>query len=237
MSSSQDLPEPSHGTVLAAFKGLAIASSLLTAGQLGTISTLLPSLYPAAQTSHRLAARQFAAQYRTIKATGPPVELLTTIICSGLAYAGYQHNRGALGWKLWAGAAVAIFSAIPWTIALMETPSTKLLWVSEVAETATTTAGRRTSGVGVRVIEPSPDRSGNLAGGMLGVPASKGGAKQGAITPMEDFEPFEDAPMDEREYVQLKVINLLKQFNGLNVVRTLGPLTAGILGLWASLTE
>lgn len=125
----------------------------------------------------------------------------------------------------------------------METPSTKLLWVSEVAETATTTP-RRTSGVGVRVIEPSPERGQGakgtgLAGGMLGVPASGqgAGAKGGAITPMEEFEPFDDAPMDEREYVQLKVISLLKQFNRLNVVRTLAPLTAGVLGLWAALTE
>ena len=240
---SQDIPKPAHGTILASLKGLAIASSLLTAGQLGTISTLLPALYPTAQHSHRLAAREFAAQYRTIKATGPPVEILTTIICSGLAYAGYNNDKGALGWKLWAAAGAAMFSAIPWTLAFMETPSTKLLWVSEVAETATTTAAlqRKPSGVGVRVIEPSPDRSGQapgFAGGStLGVPASKGGAKQGAITPMEEFEPFDDAPMDEKEYVQLKVINLLKQYNGLNVVRLMGPLAAGLLGLWASLME
>ena len=101
MSNPSEVPRP-NGTILAAMKGLAIASSLLTAGQLGTISTLLPALYPAAQTSHRLAARQFAAQYHTIKATGPPVELLTTIICSGLAYVNYSDNKSGLGWQLWA---------------------------------------------------------------------------------------------------------------------------------------
>ena len=50
-----------HSSTLSAFKGIAIASSLLTAGQLGTITALLPSLYPCARTSHKLAAQQFAS--------------------------------------------------------------------------------------------------------------------------------------------------------------------------------
>ncbi len=81
------------------------------------------------------------------------------------------------------------------------------------------------------------EREAHLAVGMLGVPASSGGARDGGITPMEDFEPFPDAEMDEREYVQLKVIDLLRTYNGYNIVRTLAPLTAGVLGLWATLTE
>jgi hypothetical protein len=219
-----------HGTTLAALKGIAITASLLTAGELGTISLHLPSLYPAAQTAHRLAAQQFAHQYKTAKKTGPIVEGVTTVICGTLAYAGFVQNRNAVGWKLWAAAAGSMFFVIPWTIAFMEAPSYKLLWVSEVASSATTTKGMQSTGIGVKVTEASPNR----ANGGLGVPAGKRG---GAITPMEEFEPFEDAPMDQTEYEQLKVLKLLKQYNSLNVIRVMGPLAAGILGLWATLSE
>ena len=203
-----------HGTTLAALKGIAITTSLLTAGQLGTISLTLPSLYPAAQTSHRLAAQQFARQYKTAKATGPPVEILTTIICSGLAYIGYNQNHNAIGWKLWAAAAGSMFFVIPWTIALMEAPSYKLLWVSEVASSASTTKQPLSTGIGVKVTEASPK-----ANGGLGVPGGSA-RRNGAITPMEEFEPFEDSPMDPVEYEQLKVRNIL----GVNQLSPSGPL-------------
>lgn len=129
---------------------------------------------------------------------------------------------------------------IPWTLFFMEGPSAKLLWVSEVHETASLTQ-RRSSGIGVKVTSASPERGdgsrgAGLAGGMLGVPAGRR-ADLGAITPMEEFEPFEDGVMDEREYVQLKVIDLLKQYNGYNLVRVVLPLASGALGLWAALTE
>lgn len=231
--------ERPHGTTLAALKGIAITTSLLTAGQLGTVSLTLPSLYPAAQTSHRLAAQQFANLYKTAKITGPPAEIITTVIAGSLAYIGYNDNKNGLSWKLWASAAAAMFAVVPWTVALMEPPSYKLLWVSEVASSATTQAGPVSTGIGVKVSPATPNggaRSLSPApNGMLGV--SRGGRKQGAITPMEEFEPFEDAPMDPVEYEQLKVIKLLKKYNTLNVVRTLGPLAAGVLGLWASLME
>lgn len=224
--------ERPHGTTLAALKGIAVTASLLTAGQLGTISLTLPSLYPAAQTSHRLAAQQFAHQYKTVKATGPPVEILTTIICSGLAYVGYNQNRGGAAWKLWAAAAGSMFFVIPWTISFMETPSYKLLWVSEVASSATITRQPASTGIGVKVTEASPNRS----DGGLGIPGGKA-KRNGLITPMEEFEPFEDAVMDQTEYEQLKVTKLLKQYHSLNTVRMLGPLVAGVLGLWATLME
>ncbi|KAK3703448.1 hypothetical protein LTR37_014438 [Vermiconidia calcicola] len=223
-----------HGTTLAALKGLAITTSLLTAGQLGTITLTLPALYPAAQTSHRLAAQQFASLYRTAKATGVPVEILTTLICAGLAFVGYQDLRSGLRWKLWAGAAASMFAVIPWTHFLMEPPSAKLLWVSEVASSATTTRGPISTGIGVKVDEASPAPPTNR--NSLGAPSPRGRGR-GAITPMEEFEPFEDAVMDQTEYEQLKVVKLLKTFNGLNTVRVFGPLMAGGLGLWAALTE
>ena len=124
-----------------------------------------------------------------------------------------------------------MLSVVPWTIAFMEAPSYKLLWVSEVASSATIQSGPVSTGIGVKVTEASPKGSQN---GGLGVPKGKRG---GAITPMEEFEPFEDAPMDPTEYEQLKVIKLLKKWNGLNATRTLGPLAAGLLGLWAALLE
>lgn len=230
--------ERPHGTTLAALKGIAITASLLTAGQLGTISITLPSLYPAAQTSHRLAAQQFKHLYKTAKATGPPAELLTTVICGGLAYIGYasEHNNGK--WKLWAAAGAAMFSVVPFTITLMEGLSYKLLWVSEVASSATTVQGPVSTGIGVKVTSATPN-GGDVkkANGSLGLPGGAGGKRNGAITPMEEFEPFEDGPMDPQEYEQLKVIRLLKSYNSLNWVRTMGPLAAGVLGLWATLTE
>ncbi len=218
-----------HGTTLSALRGLAITTSLLTAGQLSTISLTLPSLYPAAQTSHKLAAQQFAHTYRVAKSTGAPVEILTTLICSGLAYGGYLNSPSGRGWKLWAAAAGCMAAVIPWTVFWMEGPSYKLLWVAEVAPSASLSSKPSSTGIGVKVTEASPSR-----GSGLGVPASK---RNGAITPMEEFEPFEDAVMDQTEYEQLKVIKLLKRWNGLNVVRVFGPLAAGVLGLWATLTE
>ncbi|KAK5167570.1 uncharacterized protein LTR77_007269 [Saxophila tyrrhenica] len=214
-----------HGTTLAALKGIAITASLLTAGELGTISLTLPSLYPAAQTSHRLAAQQFASLYRTAKATGPPVEIATTLICSALAYAGYTHNRSSVAWKLWAAAAGSMFYVIPWTIALMEAPSYKLLWVSEVASSATVTK-----------LPAVKVTSAEKAAGGLGVPQGSA-QRNGALTPMEEFEPFEDDMMTQTEYEQLKVMKLLKKYNSLNMVRVVGPLAAGVLGLWAALIE
>lgn len=237
--SSSPPPVPLNGTTIAAFKGLAIATLLLTAGQLGTITTItLPSLYPTAQSAHRLAAQQFAYQYKTVKATGPPAEIITSLICSGLAYAAYIHDTNALKWKLWAGAAGAMFAVIPYTIFFMEKPSKKLLWVSEVASSASKPTGPQSTGIGVKVTPVTPQNgSPRPANGKLGLPGGKGSGKYGGITPIEEFEPFEDAVIEPEEYEQLKVTKLLKTFNGHNAVRTLGPLVAGVLGLWATLSE
>ena len=221
-----------HGTTIAALKGIAIAATLLRAGQLGTVTLNLPSLYSAVQYSPRSAANRFAHQYKVAKATGAPAEIGATLICSGLALLGYRDHRGSIQWKLWAAAAGFMAAMAPWAIAFMEAPSRKLLWVSEVADTATIMPS---SGIGVQVTGASPKSSGSGAG-MLGIPTNKK-PRDGAITPMEDFEPFEDAPMDEREYEQLKVVKLLKQYNYYNGVRALMPFAAGVLALWATLSE
>ena len=123
-----------------------------------------------------------------------------------------------------------MFAVVPWTIALMEPPSYKLLWVAEVASSATTQASAN-PGITLKVTESTP----NGGGGLMAPPAA--GKRNGAFTPMEEFEPFEDSPMDPQEYEQLKVVKLLKRYNSLNLVRALGPLAAGVLGLWATLAE
>lgn len=225
-----------HGTTTAALKGLAITASLLTAGQLGAWSANMPALYALSekQKGPRLAAKQFAHTHKVMKASGPPAEILATLVFGGVAYLGYNDGRSG-SWKLWAGAAGAMFAVIPWTIGLMATPTSKLLWVSEVADSATTLPS---SGIGVKVDGASPTGSGsrtpNKQGGMLGAPAQ---SRKGAITPIEEFEPFEDAMIAPEEYEQLKVRKLLGKFNALNAVRAVAAASAGVLGLWAVFVE
>ena len=227
-----------HGTTLAALKGLAITSSLLYAGQLATITTFIPSLYPTAQTSHREVAQIFAHQYRSRKVRALVSELVSGVICGGLAYVGYSDSGSGSKWKLWTAAAGCVFAIRPWSFFFMESPAQKLLWVSEVAHSASRTREPASTGIGVQITTATPGTSPPPGPrSSLGLPLSQGGKKGGAITPMEEFEPFEDAPMDEREYEQLKVMKLLKTWNWHNGVRTVLPLGAGVMSLWAVLTE
>lgn len=227
-----------HGTTIAALKGIAITASLLTAGQLGAWPANMPGLYALSekQKGPRLAAKQFAHTHKVTQATAPLSEIVSTVVFGGVAYLGYNDSRmGGSAWKLWAGAAGAIFATIPWTVALMSTPTSKLLWVSEVADSATTLPS---SGIGVKVDSASPNSSGsrtpNKQGGMLGAPAQN---RKGAITPIEEFEPFEDAMIAPEEYEQLKVGKLLQKFNALNAVRAVAAGAAGVMGLWAVFVE
>jgi len=196
-----------------------------------------------------------------MNATSLPVNLLTTLVYGGLAWLGYNERTaevrsggiGGLTWRLWAGAVGLIVATIPWTAFMMEEPSRKLLWISEVADTATTTREPeiRVSTPHVRITSPSPmrkpegetrgrSRAARFANGFLGVPGAKGpgsGTAGGVLTPIEEFEPFDDAPLDEREYVQFKVVGLLQSFRRLNEVRAGCVFGAGVLGLWAALAE
>jgi hypothetical protein len=72
--------------------------------------------------------------------------------------------------------------------------------------------------------------------GMLGVPGQSA-VQRPAITPAEEFEPFDDSPFSAEEYERAKVQKMLKQWNARNTVRIVGPLVAGVLGLWATLAE
>lgn len=82
-------------------------------------------------------------------------------------------------------------------------------------------------------LEHKPEQG---AGGLLSVPGQSD-VQRPSITPVEEFEPFEDSPFSTDEYEKAKVQKMLKQWNGRNGVRLLGPLVAGVLGLWATLSE
>lgn len=244
-------------TTIQTLKGLAIGTTLIHLTQTTTTSILLPALYPLASYSPRLAAQQFALQYKILASTTFPCEVLATSVCAILAYASHTTSRSGASqqtWKLWTAAAAAMGLVLPYTTLLMTATAKKLLWVSEVADSATVpTAKASSSGVGIFVstdtAAPLSNRDAqasaeaglaNLSGTTLGLPpngAKGSGPQGGAITPMEEFEPFEDAPMDEREYEQLKVVKLLQRYGFANLGRVVGSVGASGLALWAVLGE
>ncbi|KAM0716780.1 hypothetical protein Q7P37_008225 [Cladosporium fusiforme] len=118
----------------------------------------------------------------------------------------------------------AMFSVIPWTVVLMEEGTQRLV---RLADAPPHSAQKSPS------LEHKPEAS---TGGLLNIPGQSA-AQRPAITPVEEFEPFEDAPFSAEEYEKAKVQKMLKQWNGRNGIRLLGPLIAGVLGLWATLAE
>lgn len=215
-------PSPS---LVATAKGLAIAASFITTGSLFTTSSaIIPSILHGTtddNSNAQNAAQQFALTYRAGKRTLPPAEILSVVAFSFLAYQSHQSARSPSTWKLYAGAAAAMLSVIPWTLVLMEEATTKLVQLADAPthhpETKPT-------------LEHKPEVGGS---GLLGVPKSEGPA----LTPAEEFEPFDDSPFSAEEYERTKVQMMLKQWNGRNGIRVLGPLVAGVLGLWATLSE
>ncbi|KAI9705159.1 MAG: hypothetical protein M1820_005306 [Bogoriella megaspora] len=136
MSSTQDFLSP-HSGFHQALKGLAIAGSLWNAGSMTTAYRLLPSVYPAVQTSRKLATKQWAFYYWALSRTVPPTDLATILICGGLAYVERRENKAALAWKLWATAAGVMPIGWVWVWTLMLKPSNKLLAISEAPESVT----------------------------------------------------------------------------------------------------
>jgi hypothetical protein len=112
-----------------------------------------------------------------------------------------------------------MFSVIPYTVFLMQETTLKLVQLAEAPP-------------------HKPDSTPALhpQSGMLGVPGQSD-IQRPAITPAEEFEPFDDSPFSAEEYERAKVQKMLKQWNARNTVRIVGPLVAGILGLWATLAE
>jgi hypothetical protein len=212
--------------LIAATKGIAIAASFVTTGSLLTNSAaLIPSIIHSSNadesSSAQIAAQQFALGYRAGSKTLPPAEMLATAAFSFLAYHSHQIARSPSTWKLYAGAAAAMFSVIPYTLFLMQETTLKLVQLADAPP---------------HQADSSPSLTHKPQSGMLGVP-EQSAVQRPAITPAEEFEPFDDSPFSAEEYERAKVQKMLKQWNACNTVRIVGPLVAGVLGLWATLAE
>lgn len=215
--------------LIAATKGIAIAASFITTGSLLTNSAaLIPSILHSSNadesSSAQIAAQQFALGFRAGSKTLPPAEILATAAFGFLAYHSHQIARSPLAstWKLYAGAAAAMFSVIPYTVFLMQETTQKLVQLADAPPHHADSSPSLTH---------KPE-----SGGMLAVPGQSA-EKRPAITPAEEFEPFDDSPFSAEEYERAKVQKMLTQWNARNTVRIFGPLVAGILGLWATLSE
>lgn len=212
--------------LISATKGIAIAASFVTTGSLLTNSTaLIPSILHSSNaddsSSAQTAAQQFALGVRAGSKTLPPAELLATAAFGYLAYHSRQITSSASQWKLYAGAATAMLSVIPYTIFLMQQSTLKLMQLADAPP---------------HHPESMPTLTHKADNNMLGVPGQSA-VERPAMTPVEDFEPFDDSPFSAEEYERTKVQKMLKQWNTHNTVRIVGPLVAGILGLWAAFTE
>lgn len=214
-----------------ALKGLAISASFLTAGSLITTSqAVLPGILHALDisttaspaTPAKAAAQQFAIVYKAAKATQPPTEILATLVYGFLAWYYKNKTNDTTGsWKLYAAAAGAMFSVIPYTISLMEGISFKLVTLanSRTSQTERPALTKQKSNPSLLVIPPGDK------------------APAGAMTPAEEFEPYEDAPFSEDDYERMKVTKMLRQFNTRNSVRSVLVLLSGVFGTWAALSE
>jgi hypothetical protein len=212
--------------LIAATKGIAIAASFITTGSLLTHSTsILPIVLHSGSaedsSAAQTAAQQFALAHRAGKKTLPPAEILSTLAFGFLAYHSNQNARSASTWKLYAGAAAAMFSVIPYTLVLMEQATLKLVQLADAPP---------------HHADSQPSLSHKPQNGLLGVPGQSA-VERPAITPAEEFEPFDDSPFSAEEYEKAKVQKMLKQWNTRNTIRIAGPLVAGVLGLWAALAE
>jgi hypothetical protein len=212
--------------LIAATKGIAIAASFITTGSLLTNSAaLIPSIIHSSNadesSSAQIAAQQFALGFRAGSKTLPPAEMLATAAFGFLAYHSHQIARSPSTWKLYAGAAAAMFSVIPYTIFLMQETTQKLVQLADAPP---------------HQADSNPSLTHKPQDGMLGVPGQSA-VQRPAITPAEEFEPFDDSPFSAEEYERAKVQKMLKQWNARNTVRIVGPLVASVLGLWATLAE
>jgi hypothetical protein len=127
--------QPSSQLIVAT-KGIAIAASFITTGSLLTHSTsIIPIVLHSGSaddsSAAQIAAQQFALAYRAGKKTLPPAEILSTLAFGFLAYHSNQNARSPSTWKLYAGAAAAMFSVIPYTLLLMEQATLKLVQLAD----------------------------------------------------------------------------------------------------------
>ena len=166
MTSTQDFAHQ-YAALFPALKSVAIVGSFWNAGSMTTAYRLLPSIYPAVQKSCRDAAKQWEFYYWALSATVPGTDLVTILLCSGLAYVEHKENKAGLPWKLWATAAGIMPIGWLWVRYRMYEPSDKLLAVAnpegeDKASKDTPTLQRKTidlmkefnSRMGVRMMFP-----------------------------------------------------------------------------------
>lgn len=206
--------------ILSIVRGLSIAASFITAGQLASTSIVaIPSILKLADedtVSANVLAKQFLHGLQTGKLTQAPPEFLSVFAFSFLAYHSRIASPDGTSWRWYAAAAVSMFSIIPWTLVVMDQYSKKIVSLAQPAHS-----------------HPE-DKDAKLEHGSLSVPVQSTSA---SITPVEEFEPYDDAPFSGAEYEKMKVRQLLKSWNMLNLLRIVGTATAGACALAAVTTR
>jgi hypothetical protein len=213
-------------------KGLALASSFITLGSLYTLSSatipgILHTLADDSTSAAQSAAQQFAIAQRAGRVSTLPTEILSILGFGFLSYNSYQNGSsiilggpgGFRKWKLYAAAAASMFTVIPITITLMSTIETKLLALADAPAHKPST---------------QPELEHTTSSNTLSIPGQSSHVRP-PITPIEEFEPYEDSPFSTDEYEREKVKKMLLAWDGRNMYRRMGVCLAGIFGLWAML--
>lgn len=216
-------------SLAASAKGLGLATTFTVLGSLYTVSTAtIPGLVDSLSNEHleaQSAAQQAKTALAALKKSALPAEILSILSYSYLSYTTYANasslSRTSGRWRLYAGAAAAMFAVIPLTITLMAPTEQKLLALADApAHTAST--------------QPELEHSKGESGGYLGVPGQSAAVRP-PITPIEEFEPYEDSPFSTAEYEREKVKKMLLLWDGRNTLRRVAVAVSGVLGLWAVL--
>jgi hypothetical protein len=215
----------------ASAKGIGLATTFTVLGSLYTFSSATVPSIVQSLSDETLEAQSAAQQAKTalaaLKKSALPAEILSILSYGYLSYHTYTHASSLSStsgrWRIYAGAAVAMFAVIPLTITLMTPTESKLLALAD--------APAHTASAQPTLEHKSADERMTTSGGMLGVPA----IERPAITPAEEFEPYEDSPFSTAEYEREKVKKMLKVWDGRNTLRRVCVAVSGVLGLWAML--
>lgn len=203
--------------ILATVRGLAIAAAFFTSGSLATSSFVaIPSILAIAEhdtATAQLLAKQFDIGYRYGKITQLPAEIFSTVAFGYLAF--QTRSMDPSSWRFYTAAAAAMFVVIPWTMFTMERDSQKIVSLAESSN------------------DHAEDTEPKLEHGRLEVPS----IPRPSITPIEEFEPYEDMPFSGAEYEKLKVKKLLQSWSTRNIVRIISTALAGALALSAVTTR
>nr|OQO23668.1 hypothetical protein B0A51_08496 [Rachicladosporium sp. CCFEE 5018]OQO28376.1 hypothetical protein B0A51_04868 [Rachicladosporium sp. CCFEE 5018]OQO28561.1 hypothetical protein B0A51_05607 [Rachicladosporium sp. CCFEE 5018] len=216
------------GPYVSAIKGLSLASTFTVLGSLYTLSSatipgIVSTLSQDSTSAAQSAAQQFAIAQRATKTSTFPTEFIAIFGLGFLSYNSYTTplaivNGGAFAkWKLYLLASLAMFSVIPLHITLLTPIEDKLLALADAPPHKPSA-------------EPALEHSSTSAFN-LQVPSGE----RPAITPIEEFEPYEDSPFSTDEYEREKVRRMLVSWSGRNAVRRVGVALSGILGMWAAL--